>query len=97
MVPASYDDAIAEAVDLGLMTSDGHATDRAQCPTCCEVFSTVGNFDRHLAKGRNAEEYDGPWCRLPASVGLVQHDRGWWHQPAPDETSDGSFYVLQRT
>jgi hypothetical protein len=79
-----YDEAVAEAIELGLMTSVGEATERAQCPTCGEVFSTDANFERHLSKGRNREDYDGPWCQPPASVGLIQHKRGWWQLPGPD-------------
>lgn len=84
-----YDEAMAEAIALGLMTTSGQATDRCACPSCGAVFSTVGNFDRHLTPGRNAEGYDGPWCRPPADVGLVQHARGWWHQPGPEQ-GDGA-------
>jgi hypothetical protein len=72
----SYDDAMAEAVSLGLMTKNGEATDRCQCPTCDAVFSTVGNFDRHRTGGE---------CSPPASVGLIQHEGGWWHMPGPAE------------
>jgi hypothetical protein len=51
----TYEEAMAEAISLGLMTASGNATDRCQCPTCGAVFSTEGNFDRHLAKGRYAD------------------------------------------
>jgi len=79
-----YEAAMAEATELGLM-SGSEATDRCQCPSCGEVFTTEGNFDRHLMPGRLAEDYDGPWCRPPTEVGLVQTDgHQWWHQPAPE-------------
>jgi hypothetical protein len=35
---------------------------RSLCTTCCEVFSTTANFDRHRRKGL---------CVDPESVGLV--------------------------
>ena len=70
----TYEEAMAEAVGLGLMTEAGKATDRCQCSECRCVFSTEGNFDRH----RNR---DG--CREPSTVGLIQHPRGWWLQPGP--------------
>ncbi len=67
----TYDQAVAEAQGLGLM-SGAIATDRCRCPTCGEVFSTEGNFDRHLAPGRNACDYDGPWCLPPTDGGLIR-------------------------
>ena len=60
------------------------ATDRCQCPTCGEVFTTVANFDRHLLPGRTADDFDGSRCQPPAAVGLIQNSGGWWHQPGPD-------------
>lgn len=75
---------MAEAVRLRLMISSGAATERCECPTCGRVFSTDGNFRRHLTPGRLLEGYDGPWCRDPATVGMVQHERGWWLEPAPE-------------
>lgn len=81
-----YDEAVSEAQRLGLM-SGGIATDRCQCSTCGEVFTTEGNFDRHLTPGRNDDDFDGTWCQQPATVDLIQHERGWWHQPAPDEAA----------
>jgi hypothetical protein len=87
----SYEEAMAEAVSLGLMTEAGHATDRCQCPTCEDVFSTEGNFGRHLAKGRNRDDHDGPWCRPPGTVGLIQHERGWWHLPGAEDAYEGRF------
>lgn len=80
----TYEDAVAEANQLGLM-SDGKATDRAQCPTCEAVFSTSGNFDRHLTKHRYREGFTGDWCQDPASVGLVQNVLGVWLQPGSDD------------
>jgi hypothetical protein len=78
----TYEEAMAEAIELGLMSPNGQATDRCQCPTCGEVFTTEGNFDRHLMPGRNVDGYDGPWCRPPSEVGLVQTEgHRWWHQP----------------
>jgi hypothetical protein len=70
-----YEDAMTEATKLGLMTKNSEATDRCQCTACGEIFSTVGNFDRHRG---------GSDCRPPAEVGLVQHVRGWWLQPGGD-------------
>lgn len=55
-----YRAALAAAHRLGLMTASGDATDRCQCPTCGAVFSTEGNFDRHLTPGRNADDFGGP-------------------------------------
>lgn len=78
-----YDEAVAEAQKSGLM-SGSIATDRCQCPACGEVFTTEGNFDRHLTPGRTADEFDGPWCQSPAAVGLIKYSGGWWHQPGPD-------------
>lgn len=77
-----YEQAMAEAVSLGLM-SDGHATDRCQCPTCGAVFSTDGNFRRHLTRNRYRDGFDGPWCRPPADVGLIETN-GVWRRPGPD-------------
>lgn len=70
-----YEAAMAEATKLGLMTKNGEATDRCHYTVCGEVFSTVGNFDRHRG---------GSACHPPAEVGLVQHVQGWWLQPGPD-------------
>jgi hypothetical protein len=78
-----YAEAVAEAQRLGLMTVGGMATDRCQCTSCGEVFSTGTNFDAHLAPGRQAEGYLGPWCRPPAEVGLVRAEGGWWRAPGP--------------
>lgn len=39
---------------------------RCQCPTCNEVFSTVGNFDRH----RVGEHGPNRKCVNPQTVGL---------------------------
>jgi hypothetical protein len=80
-----YDAATTAALRLGLITAGGSATDRCQCPTCCAVFSTETNFGRHLAPSRNDEDSEGPWCRTPAEVGLVQAPGGWWQQPGPPE------------
>ena len=81
-----YDEALAEAQRLGLM-SGSIATDRCQCRTCGEVFTTEANFDRHLTPGRTADDFDGSWCQPPAAVGLIQHGGGWWHQPGPDRAA----------
>ncbi len=70
-----YAAAMAEAIQLGLMTAKGEATDRCQCSLCGAVFSTVANFDRHRA---------GDACHPPAEVGLLQHPRAWWLQPGPE-------------
>jgi hypothetical protein len=72
-----------------LTTASGEATNRALCTTCGEVFSTDANFDRHLSKGRSREGYDGPWCRPPDEVGLLQDGRGVWRQPGPQERPEG--------
>jgi hypothetical protein len=48
----SYDESLAEALRAGPVTSSGDATDRCQCPTCGETFTTEANFDRHLAPRR---------------------------------------------
>ena len=87
-----YADAVAEAQRLGLMTASGHGTDRCQCPECGEVFSTESNFDRHLqpAAIRFADDYEGPWCRPPAQVGLVHSEGGAWHLPGPEVRSWGT-------
>jgi hypothetical protein len=76
------DEAMAEAVRLGLMSSSGQPTDRAQCRTCEAAFSTDGNFDRHLTKGRNAGDFDG----------LVQNAKGVWTQPGPAGRAVSSLY-----
>jgi len=62
---------MTEATALGLMTAKGEATERCQCPTCSQVFSTDRNFRRHLTRNRNAEGFDGSWCHPPDDVGLV--------------------------
>ena len=80
----TYAAAMAEAVELGLMTKSAEATDRCQCPTCGEVFSTEANFDRHLARGRNRDDYTGPWCRPPAKMGLIKTGQEW-HRPGSNE------------
>ena len=81
---ATYNEAVAEAQGLGLM-SGSIATDRCRCRTCGEVFTTEGNFDRHLTPGRNVDGFVGSWCQPPAAVGLIQHSGGWWHQPGAEE------------
>ena len=81
----TYEEAMAEAIQLGLMTRNGEATDRCQCTTCGEVFSTEGNFDRHLTRNHNRDGFTGPWCQPPASADLIQNDLGVWHQPGPDD------------
>ena len=87
-----YGKALAEAQRLGLM-SGSIATERCQCPTCGEAFTTESNFDRHLTPGRNVDDFDGSWCQPPAVVGLIQHSGGWWHQPGPDRAAwGGPFY-----
>ena len=79
----AYGEAVAEAQRLGLM-SGSIATNRCQCSTCGEVFTTEANFDRHLVPGRTADDFDATWCQPPAAAGLIQHGGGWWHQPGPD-------------
>jgi hypothetical protein len=39
-----------------------------QCPTCKEVFSTTGNFDRHR---KGTYEPNERHCVDPSSVGLI--------------------------
>ena len=56
-----YDGAVAEAQVSGLM-SGSIATDRCQCLTCGEVFTTESNFDRQMVPGRIADDFDGSWC-----------------------------------
>lgn len=46
------------------------------CSVCHEVFSTVGNFDRHRSAG---------WCQEPSSVGLSLSEHGYWRVPMPDD------------
>jgi hypothetical protein len=82
--PEDYDEAMAHARRLRLMTESGDATDRCQCPTCGEVSLTEGNFHRHLTPGRLAEDFVGNWCRDPAGVGLVKDGGGIWHLPGPE-------------
>ena len=67
----SNEAAITEASRIGLLTKSGAATDRCQCSTCGKVFSTEANFDRHLtpARDRFAEDYGGPWCPDPGTMG----------------------------
>jgi len=93
---AVYEAAMAEAIELGLMSRNGLPTERAQCPTCQAVFSTDANFDRHLTKGRNREGFTGPWCQPPASMGLIQDAGKVWHQPGPDDRSSNVFKLRQR-
>jgi hypothetical protein len=90
--PTGFDEAMAHAIRLGLMTPAGAATNRCQCPTCGEVFSTEGNFDRHLTRGRLAEGFAGEWCQDPAAAGLVRTGVAW-HQPGP-ELSQGAHSDL---
>ena len=49
---------------------------RCLCRGCGEVFSTVGNFDRHRS---------GPWesrvCLEPTAVGLFRSPVGVWKAP----------------
>ena len=52
-----------------------------------EVFTTEGNFDRHLMPGRTADDFDGSWCQPPAAAGLIQHGGGWWAQPGPNRAA----------
>ena len=42
-------------------------TERCECPTCHEVFSTTNNFDRHRKGAHGSDRH----CVDPASVGLV--------------------------
>lgn len=81
---ARYEEAMADAVALGLLTASGVATNRCQCPTCANVFSTEGNFTRHLVRNRNRDGYEGPWCRRPGAARLVQTS-GVWHQPGSED------------
>lgn len=47
---------------------------RSMCPSCWEIFSSEGNFDRHR-KG----EHDGErFCVQPESVGLSRKANGDW-------------------
>lgn len=48
-----------------------HGSPRCLCRECGQVFSTVGNFDRHR---RNRQ------CLAPEAVGLVQV-AGVWKSP----------------
>lgn len=83
-----YTVAMAEAFALGLTDMYGTATGRCQCPTCGEVFSTDSNFTRHLGGSsaeRLSDDFEGPWCLDPATVGLIQTGGTCWHQPGPPE------------
>jgi hypothetical protein len=73
---AEYSAALAEAIELGLMTAKGEATERCQCAECLKVFSTEHSFDTHRVDDR---------CVYPKQAGLVQHPAGWWHRPGADE------------
>ncbi len=55
---------------------------RALCPTCGEVLSGDTTFDQHLAPGRHADGYKGPWCLPPEERGLALHAGGYWTDPA---------------
>jgi hypothetical protein len=48
---------------------------RCLCRACGEMFSTVGNFDRHRNNGK---------CRAPATVGLVLVAGTWKGAPTRD-------------
>ena len=73
---------------------------RSQCPTCHEVFSTAGNFDRHMTpfekrfmfkRSTNTwERRPGvPICNDPETVGLVISDKtGVWIMPQDWRTSE---------
>lgn len=49
-------------------------TNRCQCGSCGEAFSTVGNFDRQQTINRKTGDVT---CYHPAERGLVLRD-GWW-------------------
>ena len=79
---------------------------QAQCSLCRRVFSTVGNFDRHLVRHKRGNETVRITCRNPASVGLIQTEAGIWKAPLnrnapihlnvsprkPQNPKDGSGY-----
>lgn len=48
-------------------SADLQGTERAQCPSCKEVFSTTSNFDKHR-KGKHGVDRH---CVDPEMVGLV--------------------------
>ncbi len=52
-----------------------HCSPRCLCRECGQVFSTVGNSDRHR---RNRQ------CQPPEAVGLVQVAGAWKGAPVPD-------------
>lgn len=92
----TYDEAMAEAVALGLMTAGGTATDRCQCPTCGRVFSTDPNFMRHLNPDRYRAGFDKSLnCLDPAGVGLVTTALPSgvleWHRPGSDTPVEARF------
>ena len=51
---------------------------RSQCPTCWEIFSTEGNFDRH----RKGKHSGYRFCVPPEMVGLVKKKNGDWALPS---------------
>jgi hypothetical protein len=57
------------------------ATKRSQCPTCWEIFSTEGNFDRHR-KGKHSERR---FCVSPEAVGLIRKANGDWGMPPSED------------
>jgi hypothetical protein len=79
----SYEEALAEAAELGLMTPGGQATNYAQCAACERVFTTPGNFDRHRRGGE---------CVDPFTIGMEINRKGAWRPPFRGEgfVSDGS-------
>lgn len=57
---------------------------RNQCPACGELFTTVGNFDKHRTGKFSVDRR----CRTPdelLSLGLHQDGGGWWRQDAPTQ------------
>jgi hypothetical protein len=49
------------------------------CGRCHVTFATLESFDDHLVRPRRSPEITG--CRTPASLGLIEDDRGTWRTP----------------
>lgn len=61
----------------------------AHCASCCETFSTVGNFDKHRSgKMVGDRRMFAGQCLKPAEAGLVQNSRGTWITPGEKDVTE---------
>lgn len=64
------------------------------CARCQQSFRSLESFDRH--QDVNYDRADAVQCRAPASIGLVQDDRGVWQTPAGLAALERACQLLER-